>query len=109
MQPHEVCEVEVTFQPLGRTVRVMQGSRLMEAAFEAGAVLDLPCGGEGVCGKCRIRVCQGAAEPGGVAHPPPPPSPLPPPEKRQEQQSPEPANQRQNEFTNNPFAQLEVR
>jgi translation initiation factor IF-3 len=52
---------------------------------------------------------QGAAEPGGVAHPPPPPSPLPPPEKRQEQQSPEPANQRQNEFTNNPFAQLEVR
>jgi len=35
----------------------------MDAAFEAGAVLDLPCGGEGVCGKCRVRVVQGAAEP----------------------------------------------
>ena len=64
MQPHEVREVEIKFQPLGRTVRVAAGSRLMEAALEAGAVLDLPCGGEGVCGKCRVRVCQGAAEPG---------------------------------------------
>ena len=35
----------------------------MDAALEAGAVLDLPCGGEGVCGKCRVRVVQGAAEP----------------------------------------------
>ena len=63
MQPHEVREVEVNFQPLGRTVRVAEGSGLMEAALEAGAVLDLPCGGEGVCGKCRVRVGQGAAEP----------------------------------------------
>jgi uncharacterized 2Fe-2S/4Fe-4S cluster protein (DUF4445 family) len=63
MQPHEVREVEVKFQPLGRTVRVARGSRLIEAALEAGAVLDLPCGGEGVCGKCRVRASQGAAEP----------------------------------------------
>ena len=63
MQPDEVREVEVKFQPLGRAVGVARGSRLMEAALEAGAVLDLPCGGEGVCGKCRVRVHQGSAEP----------------------------------------------
>jgi uncharacterized 2Fe-2S/4Fe-4S cluster protein (DUF4445 family) len=60
MQPGEI---EVKFQPLGRAVGVARGSRLMEAALEAGAVLDLPCGGEGVCGKCRVRVHQGSAEP----------------------------------------------
>ena len=63
MQPDVVREVEVKFQPLGRAVGVARGSRLMEAALEAGAVLDLPCGGEGVCGKCRVRVHQGSAEP----------------------------------------------
>lgn len=49
-------EVAVTFRPPGRTVYVLQGTRLQEAAAGAGMVLDLPCGGEGVCGKCRVVV-----------------------------------------------------
>ena len=53
-------EVPVTFQPSGKTVHVLSGTRLMEAAAVAGLALDMPCGGEGTCGKCRVVVRRGA-------------------------------------------------
>lgn len=56
--------IPVTFQPLGRTVRVRPGTRVMEAAMEAGIALDLPCGGDGICRKCRVVIRQGAGNPG---------------------------------------------
>jgi len=59
-------EVPVTFQPQGKTVHVLEGTRLVEAAARAGIALDLPCGGEGVCGKCRVVVREGAGRPGPV-------------------------------------------
>jgi uncharacterized 2Fe-2S/4Fe-4S cluster protein (DUF4445 family) len=55
------AEVPVTFMPAGRTVYVLPGTRLIEAAAEAGLVLDSPCGGEGACGKCRVRLEKGAS------------------------------------------------
>jgi uncharacterized 2Fe-2S/4Fe-4S cluster protein (DUF4445 family) len=57
-------EAAVTFQPQGKTVRVRPGTRLIEAALEAGVELDMPCGGEGVCGKCRVVLRQGIGPPG---------------------------------------------
>ena len=62
----ELSEVRVTLQPLGKTVSVARGTRLSEAAAAAGLALDMPCGGEGVCGKCRVIVRQGAGDPGVV-------------------------------------------
>ncbi len=56
-------EVQVIFQPLGKQVYVLAGTRLMEAAVRAGVALDMPCGGEGLCGKCRVIVRRGAGEP----------------------------------------------
>ena len=50
------AEVPVTFLPADRTVYVLAGTRLIEAAAEAGIILDSPCGGEGICGKCRVRL-----------------------------------------------------
>lgn len=47
-------EVPVAFQPFGRTVHVLKGTRLFEAAAVAGMAIDFPCGGEGTCGKCRV-------------------------------------------------------
>ncbi len=47
---------EVKFEPSGRTVDVLAGTSLVEAAGRAGTVLDMPCGGAGTCGKCRVRV-----------------------------------------------------
>jgi len=49
-------EVKVTFQPSGRSVYVLPGTLLLEAAGRAGIILQTPCGGKGTCGKCRVMV-----------------------------------------------------
>ncbi len=59
-------EVPVTFWPLGNTVYVLKGTKLIEAAAAAGIAIDLPCGGEGMCGKCRVVVRRGACQPNAV-------------------------------------------
>ncbi|MBN2022031.1 MAG: DUF4445 domain-containing protein [Pirellulales bacterium] len=56
-------EVAVKFEPSGKAVFVLEYTRLLEAAASAGLTLDQPCGGEGTCGKCRVRFRQGACEP----------------------------------------------
>ena len=59
-------EVLVSFRPSGREAYVLPGTRLVEAAAEAGLVVEVPCGGEGLCGKCRVIVTSGAAAPTDV-------------------------------------------
>ena len=54
-------EIAVRFQPSGKVVYVLPGTRLAEAAAMAGLVLDVPCGGEGICGKCKVRVQEAPA------------------------------------------------
>ena len=44
-------------------MRVSKGTSLVDAAVSAGITLDLPCGGEGLCGKCRMIVQNGASRP----------------------------------------------
>ncbi|KPK57997.1 MAG: hypothetical protein AMK73_09585 [Planctomycetes bacterium SM23_32] len=48
----------VTLQPEGRSVFVLRGTTLVEAAGQAGVILNQPCGGDGACGKCRVEVLQ---------------------------------------------------
>ena len=60
---NQAAEFPVTFQPGDRTVYVLAGTRLQEAATAADLVLDAPCGGEGTCGKCRLVVREGASPP----------------------------------------------
>jgi ferredoxin len=56
-------EVLVCFRPSGKEAYVLSGTRLVEAAAEAGLVAEVPCGGEGLCGKCRMIVTAGAQPP----------------------------------------------
>jgi uncharacterized 2Fe-2S/4Fe-4S cluster protein (DUF4445 family) len=56
-------EVLVCFRPIEAEAYVLPGTRLVEAAAEAGIVLDVPCGGEGLCGNCRVLVAAGAGDP----------------------------------------------
>ena len=42
---------------------VSEGKSLMEAMHEAGVPLNAPCGGNHSCGKCRVRVVDGAIGP----------------------------------------------
>lgn len=43
------------------------GANILEVAREAGISIDAPCGGQGTCGKCRIKLLEGEVE-GGRNH-----------------------------------------
>jgi uncharacterized 2Fe-2S/4Fe-4S cluster protein (DUF4445 family) len=50
---------KVKFSPHEREVTVNGGENLIHAAMEAGVHINASCGGEGVCGKCRVLIEQG--------------------------------------------------
>ncbi|NMC21231.1 MAG: DUF4445 domain-containing protein, partial [Thermogutta sp.] len=58
--------VPLRLLPFERELPVGRGSRFLGAALDAGISLELPCGGEGVCGKCRVIVHEGAPPPNDV-------------------------------------------
>jgi len=51
--------VQVTFWPEGDRVRVPLETTILDAAKIAGVDLASSCGGDGLCGKCRVIVRQG--------------------------------------------------
>lgn len=56
-------EIKVTFEPSGRSVHVLPGTVLIEAAARAGFIVETPCGGAGKCGKCLVRITAGVCPP----------------------------------------------
>ena len=56
---------KVRFLPHNKEISVPDGETLIRAALEAGVHVNASCGGEGVCGKCRVIVEQGTVE-GGI-------------------------------------------
>ncbi|MDY6913050.1 MAG: ASKHA domain-containing protein [Planctomycetota bacterium] len=56
-------QIRVVFEPHGRAVFVLPGTKIIEAAARAGLTVETPCGGQGTCGKCRVQITQGACEP----------------------------------------------
>ncbi|MDD2901653.1 MAG: ASKHA domain-containing protein [Syntrophales bacterium] len=59
---------KITFNPYGLTIEVPEGENLLRAALAAGVHINASCGGEGVCGKCKILVEEGEVDslPGGL-------------------------------------------
>ena len=55
-------EYKVTFEPSGRSVFVLPGTILLEAAARCGEIIETPCGGAGKCGKCVVRVTTGGCK-----------------------------------------------
>ena len=51
------------FQPEGISYVNKEGETALEAAIKAGVTLESPCGGNGICGKCRIKVLIGEGNP----------------------------------------------
>ncbi len=51
--------LHIQFLPDKREATVEPGSTLLEAARKAGVYVGAICGGEGVCGKCRVIVREG--------------------------------------------------
>jgi uncharacterized 2Fe-2S/4Fe-4S cluster protein (DUF4445 family) len=49
----------LTFRPSNRTATVLTGALLTDALQRVGLELAQPCGGQGRCGRCLVRVEQG--------------------------------------------------
>jgi uncharacterized 2Fe-2S/4Fe-4S cluster protein (DUF4445 family) len=49
----------INFQPIGKRVSSNGGSSVLTLAQEAGISLAAVCGGEGICGTCKIRCVRG--------------------------------------------------
>jgi len=54
----------VVFLPYETKITVPDGDTIIHAALEAGVHINASCGGEGVCGKCRVLIEEGAVEDG---------------------------------------------
>ena len=57
---HEPAKCDVTFQPGGRRATVAKGTTVLEAARAAGVEINSACGGDGLCGKCKVIVRSGS-------------------------------------------------
>jgi uncharacterized 2Fe-2S/4Fe-4S cluster protein (DUF4445 family) len=58
----------VKFLPHHREITVQNGETLIRAAMEAGVHINASCGGEGVCGKCRVIIENGQVQEGVSEH-----------------------------------------
>jgi len=50
---------KVTFLPHNTVVEIDSGETIIRAAMDAGVHVNASCGGEGVCGKCRVIIESG--------------------------------------------------
>ena len=55
---------QITFLPSQISIEVEKGENLLRAAMLAGVHINASCGGQGVCGKCRVIIESGAVEGG---------------------------------------------
>ncbi len=56
---------QILFLPHNIKIFVDKGENLIRAAMQAGVHINASCGGEGVCGKCRVIIEDGKVE-GGI-------------------------------------------
>jgi uncharacterized 2Fe-2S/4Fe-4S cluster protein (DUF4445 family) len=56
---------KVMFYPHNKGVTAEDGDNLLRIAMEAGVHVNASCGGEGICGKCRVIIEEGTVE-GGI-------------------------------------------
>ncbi|MBW2117958.1 MAG: 2Fe-2S iron-sulfur cluster binding domain-containing protein [Deltaproteobacteria bacterium] len=57
-----MSKYSVKFLPNDISVDVEEGTTIAEASHQADVFISNLCGGEGVCGKCRIQISRGRAE-----------------------------------------------
>jgi len=57
---------KIKFLPYDAEIEIEEGDTVIRAAMEAGVHVNASCGGEGVCGKCRVLIENGTVE-GGIS------------------------------------------
>ncbi len=58
--PPHLCTIH--FKPAGKLAEVPAGTLLSDAAQQAGIDLQLPCGGQGRCGRCAVIIEEGKVQ-----------------------------------------------
>jgi len=58
----KMSEHTVVFWPEGKETTVEEGTTLLEAAGLAGVYINNLCGGQGVCGQCKVKLIKGIVE-----------------------------------------------
>ena len=53
---------KVTFYPENKNITVAKDTSILSAAISAGVSINSACGGDGVCGKCKVLVKSGQVE-----------------------------------------------
>ena len=61
-----MSDPKITFLPHNVSLTVPSGTSIIQAALDGGVHINASCGGEGVCGKCRVLIEAGGSE-GGVS------------------------------------------
>jgi len=56
---------KVTFYPDNKSIEVEKGKTILSAAISAGVYINSSCGGDGVCGRCKVILKKGQV----IAHP----------------------------------------
>ena len=54
---------KISFNPIGKTVDVLSGTSILDAARLAGINLTAVCGGNSSCGQCRVIISEGKTSP----------------------------------------------
>jgi uncharacterized 2Fe-2S/4Fe-4S cluster protein (DUF4445 family) len=47
---------DILFLPNQKTARVAPGTTILEAARAVGVLIETPCGGAQICGKCKVKI-----------------------------------------------------
>jgi len=50
---------KITFYPDNKTIEVEKGKHILSAAISAGVYINSSCGGDGVCGRCKVILKKG--------------------------------------------------
>jgi uncharacterized 2Fe-2S/4Fe-4S cluster protein (DUF4445 family) len=56
-----VRKINIIVEPEGRVIESVKNSSLLEAFREAGVQIRAECGGQGVCGKCKVLIQSGSS------------------------------------------------
>jgi len=51
--------IKITFLPDKKNIKVNEGTTILEALEKLGMNINTPCGGKGICGKCKVLVKKG--------------------------------------------------
>jgi uncharacterized 2Fe-2S/4Fe-4S cluster protein (DUF4445 family) len=62
LEGEKMSRYKVVFSPDRREVNAEEGITLLEAADLAGIHINNLCGGQGVCGECKVRITRGIIE-----------------------------------------------